>query len=77
MPVLRRELFDWEIPRITQLLDHLQGSHIDMDHVDRRVWRDGVGGQFSVSSCYGHAANARVEPGPWKAIWYKGTPPKV
>lgn len=62
--VLRRELFDWEIPRVTQLLDHLQGSHINMDQENRRVWRMGVGGQFTVSTCYGHVANVRSEPGP-------------
>lgn len=74
---LRRNLFDWEVPRVIEFLAHLQDSHINLDLEDRRVWKFSTGDKFSVKSCYGHVVRSRMVVGPWKEIWYNGIPSKV
>lgn len=58
--VLRSALFDWEIPRLLQLLVRLADKHIDQDLEDRRIWKGDPRDDFSVRSCYGYIANPRM-----------------
>lgn len=48
---LRRNLFDWEILRVIELLSPLQAMHINMFQDDRRMWKVASRGEFSVRSC--------------------------
>lgn len=74
---LRRNLFNWEIPRVTELLARLQASHINLTQEDRRVWKAASEGEFSVRSCYVHVISSRTYVGLWKEVWNHGLPPKV
>lgn len=61
-PILIIGVFDWEIPWVAQLLVCLQEVRIFMGEVDRRVWRKGIGGVFSVKSCYEYVAGVVEAP---------------
>lgn len=76
-PKLRRAAFDWEILRLTQLLNRLQGVRVNIGGLDRRVWRKGIEGAFSVRSYYDHVRGRGEVVGPWKMIWYNVVPLKV
>lgn len=76
-PNLRRNAYDWEIPKVVQLLQRLQGARILLGEVDRRVCRKGVEGAFSVRSCYEHVVAVVEASGPWKVIWYSAVPLKA
>lgn len=69
-PILRRAVFNWEIPRVAQFLDRLQGSRIYMGEEDHRVWVEGPRDQFTVKVAYHHVANVADMPGPWNMLWY-------
>lgn len=61
---LGRVAFDWEIPRVAQLLDRPQGARFNLDLKDHRVWVNENSGLYSVKSCYEMLANVRMEEGP-------------
>lgn len=77
LPTLRRATFDWEIPRVTQLLNKLRGTRLNLGHEDHCVWVNVNSSLFSVKSCYEMLANVRMEEGPWKALWYTAVLLKV
>lgn len=77
LPTLRRVAFDWEIPRLAQLLDRLHGVRLNLGLEDHRVWVNGNDGLLTVKSCYEFLANVGEEDGPWKAMWYPTMPLKV
>lgn len=63
-PILRRDAFDWEIPRVVQLLDRFQGKQVCSGEEDRRLWKNGPGGQFTVKAWYKQLAGIEEMPGP-------------
>lgn len=76
-PIFRRNLFDWEIPRVIELLARPQATLIILGQEDRRAWKPSKGNEFSVKSCYRHVNRLREDVGFWKEVWYNGLPPKV
>lgn len=42
--ILRHDAFDWEIPKVVQLLDHLQGKQMCIGEEDHRLWKNIPGG---------------------------------
>lgn len=44
---------------------------------DRQLWKNGLGGQFSVKACYDHLAIVEETLWPWEMVWYKAIPLKV
>lgn len=74
---LRRNMHDWEIPRVADFLARLQMGCLDPDQGDRQVWKVASGGEFSAKSCYGSIAMTGQREGPWRDVWYDKVPPKI
>lgn len=75
--MLRRNVFDWELLRVSDFLRRLYWLKVCVGAEDRRIWQSGKGDEFSIKSCYDFFILTPQESRPWKEVWCNGTPPKV
>lgn len=76
-PKLKQVAFDWEIPRLIELLNRLSNAWVNIGEEDRQIWQNGANGVFSIRSCYEMMMVGRELSGPWKVVWYNVVPLKV
>ncbi|XP_059289469.1 uncharacterized protein LOC132042988 [Lycium ferocissimum] len=77
-PVFRRNLQDWEINDLLQLLGALE-NYILAEAPDRIIWGNSKKGEYTVKQCYeiGCSENGLLENWPWKHVWRTRQPLKV
>uniref|UniRef100_A0A5B7B4Q6 Reverse transcriptase zinc-binding domain-containing protein n=1 Tax=Davidia involucrata TaxID=16924 RepID=A0A5B7B4Q6_DAVIN len=76
-PRLRRDLRDWEIAEVINLLGHLSSLRLVAGHVDALVWKVDHSRGFSVRSFFKELTAKGDCSFPWIAIWKSKAPLKV
>jgi len=76
---LRRQLNDWEIENVTELLSHLVVHTSLAEEIGALLWQEASKGDFSVKSAYKdlNRTGGHEKDWPWKMIWKPKVPYKV
>lgn len=77
--MFRRLLNDWEVGRVAELLQVLDGCKDISEEKDSIRWKHARDGKFSVRRLYMKEVKELpgVMLGPWKMIWKNRTPTKI
>uniref|UniRef100_A0A5B7BKK6 Reverse transcriptase zinc-binding domain-containing protein n=1 Tax=Davidia involucrata TaxID=16924 RepID=A0A5B7BKK6_DAVIN len=75
-PLFRRNLQDWELEEVFNLLRHLQKFSISVERSDELVWIMGNTRVFSVKSFFMVLESKGLKDFPWRSILGDGDPEK-
>ncbi|OVA00072.1 Reverse transcriptase zinc-binding domain [Macleaya cordata] len=74
----RRDINDWEVEELSNLLSALEVVHLDDEEEDRLIWKPESDGEFKVSSFNKILMTIRLDPNPvFNIIWEAPIPYKV